>query len=344
VGYLLALALSVLVFRADNCSLAAGAHASVSPASLTRSSVESQPLAVAFSKPTPTSIADLKNMEDRVKALVKQVSPAVVAVEVGNGSGSGVVISADGLVITAGHVFDVPNREVRFTFPDGKTVRGKTLGIDRDSDAGVMRITEQGSWPHVPMGDLKQARAGDWVLALGHPGGFDLKRSLVVRLGRIIEFDSDALQTDCTISPGDSGGPLFDMHGKVIGIHSFIASAMAENFHVPITKYSEAWDRLVRAESSDDEPQPRAYVGASGVDDPAGCRLSKVDKNGPAFKAGLKVGDVVVKVSGRGIKASASFRRWIAESEPGETLNLEIKRGDKLLSLNVKLDVQSHHH
>jgi len=298
-------------------------------------------LGAVFSKSIPASLADLRSIERHVKTLVARVSPAVVAVEVGDGSGSGVVISADGLVLTAGHVCGVPNRDVRFTFPDGKNARGKTLGVGLDSDTGLMRITDTGSWPHVAVGDLEAARVGDWVLALGHPGGFDLRRSLVVRLGRIIQLSPDAMQTDCTISPGDSGGPLFDMHGRVIGIHSFISSSVAENYHVPVTAYFESWVELVKADAvSDPASSPPAYIGATGADDAAGCRLTVVDKNGPAFKAGLKVGDVVLKVEGREIKASASFRRWVAESEPGETLILEVKRGHKLLSPHVKLEAQ----
>jgi serine protease Do len=188
------------------------------------------------------------------------------------------------------------------------------------------------------MGDLRQARVGDWVLALGHPGGFDLRRSLVVRLGRIIQTDSGALQTDCTISPGDSGGPLFDMHGRVIGIHSAISTSMADNFHVAVTAFYESWDRLVKPPAREmPADESRAYVGAKGVDDADGCRLTEVDEDGPAAKAGLQAGDVVVKVDGREIKLYASFQRWVAEAEPGETLNIEVKRGDKLLSREVKL-------
>jgi serine protease Do len=214
-----------------------------------------QDLASAFSKATPVSIADLKAMEQHVKALVPRVSPAVVAVEVGSGSGSGVVISADGLVLSAGHICGRPGRDVRFRFADGRTARGKTLGVDREGDTGLMRITDRGPWRCVGTGDLDEARAGDWVLALGHPGGFDLKRSLVVRLGRVIRVTPGALQTDCTISPGDSGGPLFDMHGRVIGIHSYISTSMAENFHVPITRYYEDWDGLAAGKDLGANPE-----------------------------------------------------------------------------------------
>src|SRR5262249_2238733 len=161
-------------------------------------------------------------------------------------------------------------------------------GVDLESDTGLMRITDPGPWPAVSMGELKQASVGDWVLALGHPGGFDLKRSLVVRLGRIIHLSPEALQTDCTISAGDSGGPLFDMRGQVIGIHSSISTSPAENFHVAITQFRSSWDQLAKGTTVETAALPRAYFGASGVDDKLGCRLDTVEKNSPAFKAGLR--------------------------------------------------------
>ncbi len=204
-------------------------------------------LPAGFSQAAPASTADLKAIERHVKALAARVSPAVVAVEVGSGSGSGVVVSADGLVLTAGHVCGRAGRSVRFTFHDGKTAVGKTLGVGPENDTGLMRITDPGRWPHVELGDLAQTRVGDWVLALGHPGGFDLRRSLVVRLGRVIRLEPGALQTDCTISPGDSGGPLLDMHGRVIGVHHAISRSLSENFHVAISAFYDDWDSVEQA-------------------------------------------------------------------------------------------------
>jgi serine protease Do len=293
-------------------------------------------LPAAF-RSNPESIADLQLIEHHIQQLVDKVSPAVVAVEIGNGSGSGVIISADGLVLTAGHVCGEPNLNVRFTFPNGKIVRGKTIGIGSENDTGLMRITDSGPWPHVEPGEVESARNGDWVLALGHPGGFDLRRSLVVRLGRIIRLSPD-LQTDCTISPGDSGGPLFDMYGRVIGIHSFISTAMADNFHVPITAFYNEWDTMANTDKIFVQERLSGSMGVNVVDESPGCRLTVIDKGSPAFKAGLKVGDVVLKVEGRDILAAASFRRMITESSPGEMLNLNIRRGMKSMSFNVKLE------
>ena len=224
----------------------AGSLAWQSPAAPKPAPANRNQLAAAFNKTTPASLADLKSIEQRVKELVRRVSPAVVDVEIGTGTGSGVIVSPDGLVLTAGHVCGDPGRKVRMTFSDGRKARGETLRASQDRDCGLLRITERGPWPYVPMGDLEQARAGDWVLALGHPGGFDPKRSLVVRLGRIIQLEEGNLQTDCTITQGDSGGPLIDMFGRVIGIHSYISLSLTANFHVAITEFYQNWDEMVK--------------------------------------------------------------------------------------------------
>ena len=216
---------------------------------------DARELPSVFRHAAPVSMAGLKAIERHVKALAARVSPAVVAVQVGSGVGSGVVISEDGLVLTAGHVCGRADRSARFTFPDGRTARGKTLRINQDSDLGLMRITDRGHWPYAQMGDLERTRVGDWVLALGHPGGFDLRRSLVVRLGRIIRLEPDAVQTDCTISLGDSGGPLFDMHGRIIGIHHAISSSLAENFHESASAFYKGWD--APSETAGDDQQLR---------------------------------------------------------------------------------------
>jgi serine protease Do len=300
--------------------------------------VSRKELPAVFSKPAPTSVAELKSIEQTVKKLIPKISPAVVAVEIGHGSGSGVIITSDGLVLTAGHVCGAPDREVLFRFPDGSQARGKSLGRDEDTDTGLLRITDRGPWPHAELGDLDLAGTGDWVLALGHPGGYDSTRSLVVRLGRIIRVGADALQTDCTISPGDSGGPLFDMEGRVIGIHTAIRSSLTENFHVPITEFYEGWDTLVRtAVKTEATFASKAFLGATFIDAVTGCRITAVDSGSAAGKAGLKTGDVVLRVDGRELSA-ITFRRFIAESEPGDTLKFEIRRGERELSLTVKLD------
>ncbi len=298
-------------------------------------------LPAAFSKATPASLRDLKSIEQHVKNLVTRVSPAVVAVRIGGSTGTGVVISDDGWVLSAAHVCERPDRDVQFTFPGGKTARGKTLGTNHELDSGLMKITDPGKWPHVGVGNLDQARLGDWVLGLGHPGGFDPQRAIVARLGRIITLTADALQTDCTLMAGDSGGPLFDMHGRVLGIHSRISESTAENFHVPIRAYTDAWERLAKAESwGDQRPPPRPWVGARGVDHPGGCRLERISEDGPALKAGLKVGDVVMKINGEQIENASAFLDCVGRTKPGDELTFEIKRDDQEMSVKVKVETR----
>jgi S1-C subfamily serine protease len=143
------------------------------------------------------------------------------------------------------------------------------------------------------------------------------------------------VQTDCTIYPGDSGGPLFDMYGRVIAIHTAIATSAAENYHVAISEFFETWSDLVGPPE-----RPPAYCGLSVAVDAAGCRVDKVEKESPAANAGLRAGDLVLKVDGRRIEIPATFERWLAESRTGETLHVDIKRGNKLLSVPIKLQSQ----
>jgi serine protease Do len=291
-------------------------------------------LPTPFTKPLPASVADLRVMEREVKGLVARLSPAVVAVEVGTGTGSAVIISPDGLMLTAGHVSGKPDRDVRVRFADGRTARARTLGNHTSNDTGLMQITDPGPWPFVPVGEVEQVRLGDWVLALGHPGGFDAQRARVARLGRVIQLAPGVLQTDCTISPGDSGGALFDMYGRVIGIHSFISSSMTENYHVPINRFREDWKQLLKPAA----PVSTAYLGAKFVAAESGCRLTSVEPRTPASRAGLKAGDYVVKVEDRQILTAATFQRWLSDARPGDTLALEIKRGQQTLQISVKLE------
>ncbi len=291
---------------------------------------------------TPKTLAELKAIENTVRDIVPRVSPAVVAVQVRESTGSGVVITQDGLILTAAHVCDEPNRDVRIIFPDGKTARGRTLGTNHEMDAGMMKITDPGVWPHVDLGDLKEVHLGDWVLTLGHPGGFDPRRSLVVRLGRVIRFSLDSLQTDCTVSAGDSGGPLFDLRGKVIGIHSRISESTTENFHVPISTYRETWDRLANGENWGNERlSPRPWFGVRGSDHEGGCKLEFVEEGAPAFKAGLKAGDIIRKVNTREVKDYAALKQFVAGARPGDELKLELERDEKQMTITVKLERRS---
>jgi S1-C subfamily serine protease len=200
-------------------------------------------------KPVPESIEDLRAIEKQVQAVLEKVTPATVGVQVGPGQGSGVIVSADGLVLTAGHVSVKPGENATIILPTGKRLRAKTLGRNGGIDSGMIKIIDEGPFPFADLGKSADLKAGQWCIAVGHPGGFRPNRAPVVRVGRILFASNSFLRTDATLVGGDSGGPLFDMQGKVIGIHSRISKSITENVHVPIDTYHQTWDRLVKGDS-----------------------------------------------------------------------------------------------
>jgi serine protease Do len=203
----------------------------------------------AVTKDLPESIADLRAIEMQVQAVVARVSPAVVGIRIGAAQGSGVIVTRDGLVLTAGHVSGQPGRKAEVILPNGRKVKAETLGRNTGIDSGMLKITEPGEWPHVEMGKSANLKKGQWVIAIGHPGGFRSNRTPVVRLGRVLVANKNFIRTDATLVGGDSGGPLFDMAGNVVGIHSRIGGVITENVHVPVDTYRESWDRLAKGES-----------------------------------------------------------------------------------------------
>jgi len=284
---------------------------------------------------SPTSLAELKDLNNRVKALVAQVRAAVVQVS----GGSGVVISADGLVMSVAHVGDHANRPVIFVFPDGRRARGVTLGNDKMGDAGLMRITDRGPWPHVDVAKPEDIKLGEWCVAVSYPISFDRQqRHLSVRLGRVYHHDPLDVSSDCTIMGGDSGGPLFDMQGRVIGISSTCGDSILENRHVAVDRFHRYWDRLLRGEDMDElDPGYGAVLGVASNPDVDEARLGGVAPDGPAGKAGAKVGDVVVKFAGKEIRAFQDLKAEVRQHKPGEKLEVELHRGEEVLKISVTL-------
>jgi len=200
----------------------------------------------------PEDLADLRVIEAQVKAVAAKVVPCTVAVRVGTAQGSGVIVTEDGYVLTAGHVAEKPGQNALFVFPDGRTAKGTTLGIHRRVDAGLSKINDEGPWPHLEMGSSRDLQLGAWCVAVGHPLGYQEGRPPVIRLGRVLESRADAIRTDCPLVAGDSGGPLFDLEGKVIGVNSRIGGSTNVNVHVPVDLFRDHWERLAGGEDWDD--------------------------------------------------------------------------------------------
>ena len=292
----------------------------------------------AFTRSVPRDVADLLAIQKQVGKLVGDLSKATVGLRIGNGAGSGVIVSADGYVLSAAHVTGAPNRRVNVLLADGRSLRGRTLGLDRGLDASVLKIEAKGPFPFRPLARPKDVRTGDWCLALGHPGGFQRNRPPVVRLGRVIRTESGFVQTDCTLVGGDSGGPLFDLSGNVIGIHSRIGAPTTWNFHVPIRAYTESWARFLDGVAFGRPSRGRQPVlGINGVDHARGCTVTAVNPNMPAAKAGVKTGDLIVKIDGKGFEGLDSLFEHVQSKKPGDKLKLSIQRNGKPVEITVTL-------
>jgi len=291
-------------------------------------------LPAVFSKRDPASIDDLRAIEKHVQSLTPKLSAATVGVRIGRAQGSGVVVSEDGYVLTAAHVIGAPGRDVTLIFPDGKRVKATTLGVHKDYDAGLIKITDEGKWPFVAMHQSNEIKIGDWCIAMGHPGGFQSDRAPVLRLGRVIRKQKNVIQTDAILVGGDSGGPLFNMLGQVIGINSRIGPNTSWNFHAPIWAYTEHWDDLKNSEVLGG---PKAILGVNGETVPQGTRVTEVAEGYPAEEAGLKVGDIIVKFAGAKAANIDELAKLVMKKRPGQTVDIEILRDDKTVTLKAKL-------
>jgi serine protease Do len=313
---LLSLAALVLLFSP-------AAHAGLIPRLLSA-------LPAAFDKPAPDDLADLKAMELQVQKVVEKVLPCTVNVRDGGGQGSGVIVSEDGYVLTAGHVSREAGRTVELTLNDGRKVKAKTFGANHNIDSGLLKISEPGKWAFAPMGKSADLKSGQWVVTTGHPGGYNATRGTVVRLGRVLKSSPEFVRTDCTIVGGDSGGPLFDINGKVVGIHSRIGAQLSANIHIPVDTYRDTWDRLTRG-----DVWGNGYVGFSADRKASGCKVSDVAKDSPAEKAGLEVGDVVVGLDGKKIESISDFGKQLREMAVGSKVAVDVEREDGVTKLTV---------
>lgn len=308
----------------------------------------------ALSKAAPQSPGDLKAIQDHVKLVIKKVTPAVVAIQIGPNAGSGVIVDEDGTVLTAGHVSGKPGQRCLLILPDGKKLEGKSFGYNRDMDSGMIKITKKGKYPFARMGDSDKLKVSEWVLAIGHPGGYKETRSTVVRLGRVNKIntatvaDFGGIYTDCTLVGGDSGGPLFDMQGRVIGIHSQIRPKITENVHVPVNTYRDTHARLAKGEVWGSPlgglffgPTPQAakgaYLGVVFDKETKDLRIDEVTEDAPAEKAGLKSGDVILAVDDQKLMARPDLMDLLAKKKPNDTITMIVRRDGAEMTFRVRL-------
>ena len=305
---------------------------------------------VSDEKPKPDPLAELRERQAKVHEVVRKVRPATVAITnpARQGTGSGVIIDKSGLILTAAHVTQATKDELVIIFQDGTEKRGKALGANRAIDAGMAMLTDEppseDGWPVAEMGESDLIERGKWCVALGHPGGFDEKRKSPVRVGRIWQMDRrGAVFSDCTLIGGDSGGPLLDLDGRVIGIHSSIGASVAANRHVPIDSFREFWDRMKGGETWGElrlqgrDPEAPTLGVVFDLYSREGALVQEVIPNTPAADAGFKIGDRITRFNGHDIIAYPTLQRKISTVELGEEVPVTVRRGGAEVELKVTL-------
>ncbi len=287
----------------------------------------------------PLSLAAAIDIQDKVLALLERAIPCTVNLD----GASGVVVSKEGHILTAAHVGRVADRSVRITFPDGRIVRGKTLGNNAKVDAGVATTGEAHDGPHVRMGDSDNVKPGDWCVALGYPVSYWAGEPPAVRLGRVLAIQPHAIVTDCTIMGGDSGGPLFNLQGEVIGIGSRASGPPDVNIHVPVNEFTEAWDKFLAGTDwsgcrHDSEGEHgHAFLGIGPASDADNARIGKVFPASAAEKADLREGDVITAIDGTDVGSYGEILPIVFRQEPGDEIEVSVRREEATLTLKATL-------
>ncbi|MEN9479575.1 MAG: hypothetical protein RLZZ298_970 [Pseudomonadota bacterium] len=262
--------------------------------------------------------------------------------------GSGFIISNDGYILTNAHVVDGAD-EVIVRLTDKREYKAKTIGTDKRTDVALIKI-EAGGLPVVKMADISQLKVGEWVIAIGSPFGFDnsVTAGIVSAKGRSLPQENYVpfIQTDVAINPGNSGGPLFNMRGEVVGINSQIYSRsggyMGVSFAIPIDVAMEIQSQL-RASGKVSRGRlgvviqevNKELADSLGLAKPMGAVVNAVEKGGPAEKAGLEPGDVLLKFDGKVINNSADLPRMVGITRPGTRSVLQVWRKGTTKDISV---------
>jgi len=294
-------------------------------------------------KKAPESQEDLALIQEALQSALPQAKAATVCVDLGEGTGSGVIVSKDGLVMTAAHVSTAVGKKVTIIMPDGTKLDAITLGLVASSDAALIQITEEGDYPFVELNRLSAPELGDWIFSVGHSGGFDEDRGAVVRLARLVRIANSTFQTDGTLIGGDSGGPLFDMEGRLIGIHSRVGPQLPVNMHVPVEVFLDNWDAMKASEFIGEGPfaqkpiKGTGFLGLLSEGNEKGLEVVRIGQETPAEKAGLEVGDLIRSLNGVEVKTRDELKAVLAEMATGQELEIEITRDGKDQKISLEL-------
>lgn len=265
--------------------------------------------------------------------------------------GSGFIISADGYVVTNNHVIERAE-EIEIILNNGERHAATVQGRDPKTDLALLKVNADKPLPYVELGDSDQARVGDWVLAVGNPFGLggSVTAGIISARGRDIQagpFD-DFLQVDAPINRGNSGGPLFDSTGQVIGINTAIYSpsggSVGIGFAIPAAMASDIVEQLKSSGAVERgwlgvqfQPVNDAVAASLGLDEAIGALVADVVEDSPASKAGLQTGDVIISVAGKDLDEAKDLPRIIAAARAGSELEMQILRAGKVRNVDVEI-------
>jgi S1-C subfamily serine protease len=317
--------------------------------------------------PQPHDSALLDAYSEAVIGAVDAVAPAVAKIEAGSGSGSGVFFTPDGFLLTNFHVVEgrrgVDGGSLQVVLPDGRSMRGDVVGSDADTDLAVVRVSEQTGvpLPGARFGDSRAIRVGQIAVAIGNPYGFShsvtagvvsaLGRSLRGRSGRLMD---DIVQTDASLNPGNSGGPLVTTRGEVIGINTaMILPAQGLCFAIASNTARFVASRLMR-----DGRLRRGYIGVGGQTTPvpralaralrlavaSGVQVMSVEPGSPAAVAGMRRGDVMIAVDATPVSGIDDLLRILSDDRIGTAVQISILRGAERHNLIAVLQEKSPNH
>jgi serine protease Do len=267
----------------------------------------------------------------------------------GSALGSGFIISADGFVVTNNHVIENAD-EIEIEMIDGTLIQAEVFGRDEKTDIALLKVSFETDLPFVEFGDATKARAGDWVLAIGNPlgQGFSVSAGIISARGRSLNGSyDDFIQTDAAINRGNSGGPLFDMEGKVIGVNTAILSPNGGSIGIGFSMSSSVVQKVVDQLRNFGETR-RGWLGvriqdiskdvadALGLENTEGALVTDVPE-GPARDAGLKSGDIILEFDGKIINSTKTLVRVVADSAVGKSVPVKILRDAEELIKSVTL-------
>ena len=264
--------------------------------------------------------------------------------------GSGFIINKDGTVVTNNHV--IANADDIIVRVNNKEYEAKVLGADPYSDVAVLKIESPKSFKTVEFGNSDKARVGDWVVAIGNPFGLGgtVTSGIISARNRDINLTryDDFIQTDASINQGNSGGPLFNMDGDVIGINTAIISPSGTSsgigFAIPANAASTIIDQLIKYGETKRgwlgvriQPVTKEIAVASGLNEPRGAFIGGVSEDGPAKKGGIKTGDIILEFNGEKIKTMRNLPRVVANTKPNKKVAVKIWRDKKLITKRLTL-------